>query len=393
MWDRNIALSCFALLAARSVAAADCTLAASGSDDAPAFLAAVAECDTVIIPSDTTLNVSTRLDMSTLSDTLIDLQGTIAFYPDIPYWSGNAFSFDFQDAITAWLLGGTNVTLSGGGTLDGLGQEWYDEFASNSSLLRPIILTVYQGDGVTIKDITMLNGPMWVNLVYESNNVVYDNITITAASTSDNDAKNTDGWDTYRCDNIVIQNSIINNGDDCVSFKPNSTNILVSNLDCTGSHGISVGSLGQYPEYYDIVENVTAINIRMSNAQNGARIKAWAGPDVGSGIVRNITFQNFIESEVDNPVVIDQCYMTDEDACAEYPSNTYIADIYFKNITGTGTDSVVASIDCSPDGRCLNVNVDDLSLTGPDGDAEYVCENLELSGNAVDLFSECTYTS
>ena len=29
------------------------------------------------------------------------------------------------------------------------------------------------------------------------------------------------------------------------AFKPNSTNILVSNLWCNGSHGISVGSLGQ----------------------------------------------------------------------------------------------------------------------------------------------------
>jgi galacturan 1,4-alpha-galacturonidase len=48
----------------------------------------------------------------------------------------------------------------------------------------------------------------------------------------------------------------------------------------------------------------------MSNAQNGARIKAWAGSGVGSGIVKNITFSNFIESKVDNPVVIDQCYMT-----------------------------------------------------------------------------------
>jgi hypothetical protein len=48
----------------------------------------------------------------------------------------------------------------------------------------------------------------------------------------------------------------------------------------------------------------------MSNAQNGARIKAWAGSGVGSGIVKNITFMNFIESKVDNPVVIDQCYMT-----------------------------------------------------------------------------------
>ena len=35
-------------------------------------------------------------------------------------------------------------------------------------------------------------------------------------------------------------------------------------------------------------------NIRMSNAQNGVRIKAWAGKGVGSGIVKNITFEGFV---------------------------------------------------------------------------------------------------
>lgn len=44
----------------------------------------------------------------------------------------------------------------------------------------------------------------------------------------------------------------------------------------------------------------------MTNAQNGARIKAWAGPNVGSGIVKNITFENFFETAVQNPVIIDQ---------------------------------------------------------------------------------------
>lgn len=34
----------------------------------------------------------------------------------------------------------------------------------------------------------------------------------------------------------------------------------------------------------------------MNNAQNGARIKAWAGSGVGSGIVQNITFEYFTES-------------------------------------------------------------------------------------------------
>lgn len=38
----------------------------------------------------------------------------------------NAFYFAFQNSSTFWLLGGTNILLDGGGTLDGSGQAWYD---------------------------------------------------------------------------------------------------------------------------------------------------------------------------------------------------------------------------------------------------------------------------
>ena len=62
-----------------------------------------------------------------------------------------------------------------------------------------------------------------------------------------------DGWDLYRSDSIVIQNSVVLNDDDCVSFKPNATNIVVQNMHCTNSHGISVGSLGQYVGEVDVV--------------------------------------------------------------------------------------------------------------------------------------------
>ncbi|KAG6920040.1 hypothetical protein DXG01_010108 [Tephrocybe rancida] len=235
-----------------------------------------------------------------------NLQGTLRFAPDIPYWTGNAFFIPFQTQVTFWLLGGKNILLQGGGTLDGAGQAWYDAFATNSTLLRPIILTIHQATDVVVENITMINGPEWHNLINESKNVLYQNITIKAVSTSTHPIANTDGWNIYRSDSVTIKDSVINNGDDCVSFKPNSTNVLVSNLDCHGSHGISVGSLGQFSGVFDIVENVTAINIKMSNAQNGARIKAWAGPNVGGGRVKNITFQNFIESKVDHPVIIDQ---------------------------------------------------------------------------------------
>jgi hypothetical protein len=98
---------------------------------------------------------------------------------------------------------------------------------------------------------------------------IFDDITLHSASTiSGIDAKNTEfaflhtrvpncvancyfilfftlpagsGWDIYRSDDVTITNSQITNQDDCVSFKPNSTNVLVQNLICNGSHGISVG--------------------------------------------------------------------------------------------------------------------------------------------------------
>ncbi|KAK7062862.1 hypothetical protein VNI00_000358 [Paramarasmius palmivorus] len=181
-----------------------CTLQPDASgDDAAQFLEAGRSCSVVTVPQGTTLNIATKLNMTGLSDTHI-----------------NAFQFDFQNQSTFWILGGENILLDGGGTIDGAGQAWYDRFATNSTLQRPISLTIYQATNVVVKDISMINGPNWFNLVNEGRNVTYSNITITAESTNDNDPKNTDGWDTYRSDNVVIKDSVIVNGDDCVSFKP-----------------------------------------------------------------------------------------------------------------------------------------------------------------------------
>ncbi|KAL0955744.1 hypothetical protein HGRIS_001959 [Hohenbuehelia grisea] len=264
--------------------------------------------------------------------------------------------------------------------------------ATNSSLLRPIILTLFQASDVTVKNIKMINSPEWFNLINEGQNIVYDNLTIDARSTSKNDIKNTDGWNVYRSNNVTIKNSNINNGDDCVAFKPNATNVLISNLQCNGSHGISVGSLGQFPGMVDIVENVTSVNVRMSNAQNGARIKAWAGSNVGSGRVKNITFDHFVESKVNNPVVIDQCYMTSAADCAKFPSNVVIEDIWFNSISGTSSGPLVAALSCSPDGRCSDINVNDFTVVPPSGSAKFTCQNVNITGNAASKFPACTVT-
>lgn len=54
---------------------------------------------------------------------------------------------------------------------------------------------------------------MYYVFAANATNVVFNNFDISGYSSSDNEAKNTDGWDTYRSSDITISNSVVNNGD------------------------------------------------------------------------------------------------------------------------------------------------------------------------------------
>lgn len=68
---RLLALAALALLSSVFVQADDCTLTPSGGDDSAIFLSAAHSCDKVTIPATSTLNISTKLDMSDLTNTYI----------------------------------------------------------------------------------------------------------------------------------------------------------------------------------------------------------------------------------------------------------------------------------------------------------------------------------
>lgn len=61
--------------------------------------------------------------------------------------------------------------------------------------------------------LNLLNSPEYYHFVANSSNLVFSDININTYSTSTHGAANTDGWDTYRSDNIVIQNSHVVNDD------------------------------------------------------------------------------------------------------------------------------------------------------------------------------------
>lgn len=68
-------------------------------------------------------------------------------------------------------------------------------------------------------------------------------------------------------DGLSVTNTKIDNGDDCFSPKPNTSNIFVQNLFCNNSHGVSMGSIGQYSGEYDFIENAYIENVTLLNGQ------------------------------------------------------------------------------------------------------------------------------
>lgn len=49
-------------------------------------------------------------------------------------------------------------------------------------------------------------------------------------------------------------------------------------------------------------------NIWMLNGQFGARLKSWAGPNVGYGYINNVTFRNFWNANNEYAAYLDSCY-------------------------------------------------------------------------------------
>jgi hypothetical protein len=102
----------------------------------------------------------------------------------------------------------------------------------------------------------------------------------------------------------------------------NSTNIYVRNVTCHGGNGVAFGSVGQYANRTDYIQNVTMENLYLmpSNSLSltgAAYFKAWIGVAFGSppngggggtGEVSNITLRNFQFAKADKPFFLQSWY-------------------------------------------------------------------------------------
>jgi hypothetical protein len=117
--------------------------------------------------------------------------------------------------------------------------------------------------------------------VIHSNNVLLQDIYVSSKSTSGTSSVNTDGADTIYADNITFNRWTVRNGDDAISPKANSSNILITNSIFYDGSGIALGSIGQYNGVFETIENVTAENITCIKTLHAVYFKTFTGEQVG----------------------------------------------------------------------------------------------------------------
>lgn len=125
-------------------------------------------------------------------------------------------------------------TISGRGTIDGNGLQYWQEFwlrrqwnraCTNKDAQRPRLTYVSNSKNVTIQDVHLINSPFWTNHVYKSNHVRFLDCYIYAptenifAPEPKRGGPSTDAIDIDVCTDVLINGCFMHVNDDAVVLK------------------------------------------------------------------------------------------------------------------------------------------------------------------------------
>lgn len=205
--------------------------------------------------------------------------------------------------------GARNIAVTGFGTIDGNGMEWWDVFRNRREELkypRPKLISFDNCEHITLRDIRLINSPSWTVNPICCQDVTVDNISILNPA----DSPNTDGIDPESCRNVRISNCHIDVGDDCIAIKSGTEdteervsceNITITN--CTMVHGHGAVVFGS--EMSGDIRNVAISNCVFQDTDRGIRFKSRRGR---GGVVEDVRVDNIVMEGVICPFIINLYY-------------------------------------------------------------------------------------
>ena len=308
-------------------------------------------------------NVTLRIDSSA---TLLGTTYTKAYYPANYDTSNNTLPSKLNPLITS--DDASNITITGGGTINGNGQPWWTAYKSGTISVRPRLIQLNHSQHIEIDSVTLENSPQFhVSLEY-CWYVTVKYVTILAPANS----PNTDGIDPATCHFVYISHCRIDNGDDDIAVKSGnsdpsdtvagSTNIWISDCTFMHGHGVSIGS-----ETGGGVDSMYVDSCSFDSTDNGLRIKSYRG---NGGNLRNIVYSNITMQNVANPIWI-SCYYpsipSETDPPQAITSRTpYYHDVSIINLKSTNspTAGVIVGLPEEPLTHIVLKNVSISATTG-----------------------------
>jgi polygalacturonase len=259
----------------------------------------------------------------------------------------------------------SDIAVTGSGMIDGAGQMWWDysdragrKGKGRPWYPRPKLIVFRKCRRILLQDVTLRNSPMYNFAPTQCSDVRVENI----STQEPVDSPNTDGIDPTACENVLIKDCHLEDGDDAVAVKAiggKCSNILVENCTCRHGHGISIGS-----ETFGGIENVLVRNCTFDQSKWCIRIKS--ARDRGN-LIGGFTFDHITMTNVGMPIDIDMYYHDNKGAAAHAakpitPLTPLLRDVLISNVTSTGateTSQIVGLPEQPVDGVTLqNVQID-----------------------------------
>ena len=268
------------------------------------------------------------------------------------------------------------VVGSPGAVIDGAGDSGWWEVDKPA---RPTLINLGHASKAVLANITLVNSPFWTVHVPFSQYVDIHHINISSFG------PNNDGIDPDSSNNIVIRDSIIDTGDDCIAVKSGkdedglmvnvpSYNVDVYNMTFLRGRGVAIGS-----ETSGGVYNINFRNYSCVGTKRCVRIKSRK--DRGS-FVENIVYENAVMEDVETAISIDMFYGNDETATGPSP---HFSNFRLENISGLAGSA--GDVLCLPDQPCTHLQLANISIFASQG---FHCSNVY--GTVDNVFPEIYIT-
>lgn len=234
-----------------------------------------------------------------------------------------------------------------------------EEWEAVKTYLRPVLIGLKDCENVLLEDCLFQNSPCWNIHPLMCKNVIINNIKVRNPWYS----QNGDGLDIDSCENVLLVNSSFDVGDDAICIKSGKDedgrrrarpcrNLIVDNCIVFHGHGgFVVGS-----EMSGGVENIVVSNCRFLGTDVGLRFKSCRGR---GGVVRNIYIRDIVMTNIPTePLLFDLHYggKSALEVAEDGKSAFDIEEVPADETTPEFRDIYISGICCSGAARAMYFN-------------------------------------